>query len=391
MIFDLTQQLIKAKAHLTEIISQEKHLQEREGAHINLFHKYGLNPEFAADPDKLELQFVAERNHLIEMERAILTLEASQAVDRVAELEKRVIALRGEVDTYLYNAMEQRAYKSGPIAVVPTGAAYFIYGESGSLLGEYDANGSPLYESIYLADTPVALLKTTGTSAGNNLAVSVYNVYTDHLGTPRVVTRSSDEAIVWRWDASESYGGSAANQDPNTLGTFVFNQRFPGQVFDAETGLFQNWHREYNPRIGRYLESDPIGLEGGINTYVYVDGNPTSFVDLSGTASVKIDGNRVTVHKNDVDPWPSDPHGHVYDKNLVVDKDGNIYNKTTGKVIGQLSNQGMKRWLDFLKGINKLSIVGDALFLQDLTCNVMNQMDPGNPFCNPSPEECPTP
>lgn len=44
------------------------------------------------------------------------------------------------------------------------------------------------------------------------------------------------------------------------------------QVFDAETGLFQNHHREYNARLGRYIESDPIGLNGGINTYSYREG-----------------------------------------------------------------------------------------------------------------------
>lgn len=188
----------------------------------------------------------------------------------------------GGAVAYLYNAKEQRVYKSGPTAVVPTGAAYFVYDESGHLLGEYDANGAPVYETIYIGDAPVALLKTTGTAASSNLTVTPYNVYTDHLGTPRVVTRSNDEAIVWRWDSSDAYGGSAANQNPSALGTFVYNQRFQGQIFDAETGNIQNWNREYSPRIGRYLESDPIGLRGGINTYSYVGGNPVSYVDPYG-------------------------------------------------------------------------------------------------------------
>jgi RHS repeat-associated protein len=192
----------------------------------------------------------------------------------------------GGTVNYSYNALELRVAKTGPTALIPTGASYYVYDEQGQLLGEYDANNNPLYETIYLGNTPVGVLKQTGSAQSANIATSIYNVYSDHLNTARVITRASDNAMVWRWDAAEAFGATAPDQNPSNIAIFSYNPRLPGQTFDKETGLNQNWNREYDPRQGRYRQSDPIGLAGGINTYAYVEGNPLSGVDPRGLNTV---------------------------------------------------------------------------------------------------------
>jgi RHS repeat-associated protein len=87
---------------------------------------------------------------------------------------------------------------------------------------------------------------------------------------------------VWRWN-SRPFGDSVPNEDPDgDLETYTLNMRFPGQYFDAESALNYNYFRDYDPAIGRYVESDPIGLDGGLNTYGYVRQNPLGFTDSSG-------------------------------------------------------------------------------------------------------------
>jgi RHS repeat-associated protein len=87
---------------------------------------------------------------------------------------------------------------------------------------------------------------------------------------------------VWRWDANP-FGQGAADEDPDgNLLTLSYNLRFPGQLYDPVTGLHYNYFRDYDPATGRYVESDPIGLNGGANTYAYVGGNPIVRVDPEG-------------------------------------------------------------------------------------------------------------
>ena len=118
---------------------------------------------------------------------------------------------------------------------------------------------------------PIAAIKTAG----------AYLIQADHLNTPRAILGASN-ALVWKWD-SDAFGGTAANENPSALGIFNYNPRFPGQYYDKESALHYNYFRDsYNPKTGRYFQSDPIGLLGGINTYAYVGNNPVGYRDPLG-------------------------------------------------------------------------------------------------------------
>ena len=178
----------------------------------------------------------------------------------------------GVTATYSINALGQRVKKA--VSGVST---YFVYDEAGHLVGEYDGSGVLIQETIWFGDIPVAVLKPNG-SGGVNL----FYIHTDHLNTPRRISRPSDNVIVWRWE-SGPFGVTPANQDQDGDGVmFSYNLRFPGQYYDAESGLHYNYFRDYDPATGRYVQSDLIGLEGGINTYGYVRGSPTMIIDPAG-------------------------------------------------------------------------------------------------------------
>ncbi|MBK8065239.1 MAG: hypothetical protein IPK29_15230 [Betaproteobacteria bacterium] len=117
-------------------------------------------------------------------------------------------------------------------------------------------------------------------------AKQVYYIHPDHLNTPRLIA-DQNQTTVWRWDQQEPFGANLPEEDPdNDTKAFAFNLRFPGQYFDRETSLHYNYFRDYSPETGRYVQSDPIGLEGGINTYGYVRGHPTQNSDPTGESDV---------------------------------------------------------------------------------------------------------
>jgi RHS repeat-associated protein len=183
-----------------------------------------------------------------------------------------VSALNGSTSTtYKYDALGERVLKTSGSTTT-----YFAYDLSGHLLGEYSGTGALIQEIVWMGDTPVASVRPTPCGLGS------FYIHTDHLNTPRRISRQTTADIVWRWD-SDPFGDTAPNQNPSGLGTFSFNLRFPGQYYDAETGLNQNWNRDYDPVVSRYIESDPIGLRGGsYSTYSYASANPVMVFDPSG-------------------------------------------------------------------------------------------------------------
>lgn len=129
---------------------------------------------------------------------------------------------------------------------------------------------------------------TVAASAPLNVNVAsggtaVYYLHNDHLNTPRLVM-DEQNIVVWRnQPLAEPFGMAPPEEDPDGNGVpFTLNLRFPGQYFDKESNLHYNTFRDYNPQTGRYIQSDPIGLDGGINTYSYVGGNPVKYRDPRG-------------------------------------------------------------------------------------------------------------
>ncbi|WP_244668875.1 RHS repeat domain-containing protein [Xanthomonas phaseoli] len=180
------------------------------------------------------------------------------------------------VMNYRYNGKGEQVRR-----FLGTTNTYTLYDEAGHWLGDYDNNGAPKQQLIWLDDMPVGLLAN---------ANKLHYIEPDHLGSPRVVVDPVRNVAVWSWSLKgEAFGNTAPNQDPGGDGAaLVLDMRFPGQRFDAASGLNQNYFRDYDSATGRYGQSDPIGLDGGIATYSYVGGNPYGKIDPLGLADIYI-------------------------------------------------------------------------------------------------------
>ena len=233
---------------------------------------------------------------------------------------------------YSYNTLGERALKT-----VLSGTYHYQYDEKGHLIAESQGNGALIHEYIWLDDMPIAQIEGSG---------AIYYIHPDHLNRPQKITDGNRNIVwdneqqpfgnpvpqrlaaslgsgkqlrltmngapnsyfivqsatnlnqkVWASVASNSipfsfmqpvastnrmqfYRGLLASSTATV--TLTNNLRFPGQYFDAESGLNYNMMRDYDPTLGRYIQNDPIGLNGGINYYLYSFANPVAIFDAAG-------------------------------------------------------------------------------------------------------------
>jgi RHS repeat-associated protein len=254
-------------------------------------------------------------------------------------------------NTYYIDPLGQRLMKS-----VGSATTYFAPDEGNHLMAE---NDSGLW---------VDYLWLNGRLIARMHGGQMEDIHLDQVGRPEAMT-NADQTLAWR------VGNTPFSRWIGTDNAVPLNIGFPGQYYDAELSLWNNGYRDYFPWVGRYLESDPIGLEGGINTYAYVGNDPLDNSDPLGLASGRwqqIPGTNTQVRIDGPHVPGQQTHVHIQTKGseeLVMNADGTA---SHGSDLSKLTRN--KKVLDFLakKGfaLECLSTVGDAFFIHDLVKNV---------------------
>ncbi|GKT26111.1 RHS repeat-associated core domain-containing protein [Acidovorax sp. SUPP3334] len=203
--------------------------------------------------------------------------------------------------SYTYNALGQRVFKSDARlsgSNNPAITQQTVYAEDGigsTVLGQYGSRRSsdsaaPAGE---MDSTEVIYLPTaTGPMPiAAQINGRLYAIDADHLNTPRRLTNTQGQ-VAWQWlitgfgEANPTTGATGYTQSGQGSAAYAepirFDLRYPGQVWDEETQLAYNLNRYYDQVSGRYIQADPIGLDGGWNRFAYVGGNPLNSTDPLG-------------------------------------------------------------------------------------------------------------
>lgn len=222
--------------------------------------------------------YAADSHHLTTADGALRRYDAAGntiaigALESIHDVTGQLASIRQSGTTlasYRYNGDGQRVTRTEGNHI-----AHTVYDEAGHWLGDYNADGKATAQAIWLGNYPIGLI----------VDGRVLYIEPDHLGTPRAVIDPVRNVAVWQWKLeSEAFGADRPNEDPDGDGQkFTFDLRFPGQRYDAVSGLHYNYFRYFDPASGRYIQSDPIGLAGGISTYAYVASNPYMRTDRFG-------------------------------------------------------------------------------------------------------------
>ncbi|EPO5509265.1 RHS repeat domain-containing protein, partial [Pseudomonas aeruginosa] len=271
------------------------------------------NPASGGTASSQDYQYAPDSNRLTAIGAQAVTSDAAGNLTQDRPARKLAYDAQGrlqsvsldgqQVAEYRYNALGQRIVKLTPESVTT-----YLYGPDGQLLGEaeHDGSGRKLRAQYYLwlDSLPLATIDADYDAQGKVGNPTLLYLHGDHLDTPRLATDASGQ-IAWQWQSDTFGRGEALSQ-----GSTQVNLRFPGQYYDAESGLHYNYFRDYDPETGRYVESDPVETLRKLNNpemtflnsgesmlqatpywehgftpnhnYTYSDNNPTAKSDKHG-------------------------------------------------------------------------------------------------------------